>query len=314
MNITYKIFLIIVFPFFIFQSENARSETLQSAAQLRGCYQSVLDEAATEDDRDEMRGTFTIDDVHNPDTFFADCESIDYQIIKEMYVEYYNTEKLTVSSDYHDNYEQYKQHVMQTIVNLKIDYTPEDLNRLEQWEPLSKAIQSVFNEYNNRSKSTYRSNDYINDIYLLTLLFNKMDDLALGSYAYNYLINISEKNCSFDCEIIFDLFKNILSSRPEAMKKLLSLSNQYYEFIHDNIELGYRYAELKRQSSKKSNTKKITDPKKYITTTQDLNINNDSNSKSICEQIKHIPFTKNCRSAQFILNKLRTVDLVADEI
>lgn len=80
------------------------------------------------------------------------------------------------------------------------------------------------------------------------------------------------------------------------------------------LNWGYRYAEFKRQSSKKSNTKKITDPKKYKETSQGLNTNNNSNAKAICEKIKHMPVSKNCESALMIVNKLSTVDLVADEI
>ncbi len=310
----FKIYTVIFSLALFSQTKNAKAEASPTQTQLRACYQSSLDEASSEEDSDQQRGSFTIEDIENPDTFFADCETIDYEIIKEMYVEYYNSEKLNVSTDYHSDYDQYKQHVNETIDNLKIDFKPEDLSKLDQWEPFANATQSIRHEYDNRLNSSFRSKDYINDLYSVALLFNKIDDSALGNYAYNYLTNISENKCSIDCEIVFDFFKNILSNRPEALKKLLVLSRQHYDFIFDNIELGYRSAEIKRQTSKRIKDIQLDHPKNFNSNIQSLEIKRYSNPKTICEQIKHIPVAKNCRSAQFILNKLITVDLVADEI
>lgn len=288
-------------------ADNAYAQSADQTTELRQCYEDALYQSGEDSDDPPP----TIMDIVNPDSFFSDCDVVDHEIIKQMYIQEFNSDKLMFTAGPYWDYDKYKQHIVDSINNLKIDFKPDDINNLSQWEPFSIAYNNMQSEYYNRdqNKGASNSNNYISGLYSIENQFNKLDDLTLATYIYNYLDRIYEKHCSVDCEAVYNFFQKTLDTRPNVKRILLEKSDATSRtFMHDNIQFGFRSAELNRSLRNDQNrvNKEIS--------SKSTAIHSDSDPIKICNQIKKIRTENKCGTPLSIINRLRVTDHDADEL
>lgn len=277
---------------------------------IRKCYEDVL-ENKSEDD------LLTLIDIPNPEDFFNGCGKLDKTIIKEMFTELYNMQKMTTPMREDEDIRQFQKAMIEGAQLLRIDFYPEDAIELKKWRPFSDAIFAVSSELkdrNFRDESEF-SDNYLNKLFAIENKFVDLNDADLAHYTFEYVSMMSKEKCRKDCESAFNLLSKYFVNRPKAKQILLEQAKSY-QFLLSNLKNSITNAEktfLSLQTKQIKSTPTVRNKIEPLLSDNKLNSGIVfSDPQTICKKIKL--FVNNCETSALILSSINVLDLQADEL
>lgn len=301
---------LILFAIILFSGNLTFAADNLSHDNIRKCYEDVL-EKKSEDD------LLTLIDIPDPEDFFNDCGKLDKTIIKEMFTELYNMQKMTTPMYEDEDIRHFQNAMIEGAQLLRIDFYPEDANELKKWRPFSDAILGVSSELKDRNfrDEDEFSENYLNMLYAIETKLADLNDADLAHYTFEYISMMSKEKCRKDCESAFKLFAKYFVNRPKAQQILLEQTKPY-QFLQNNIKNSFSKAEKDFLSSQAKQIKAIPTVKtKSEPTLLDNKLSSGivfTDPQIICKKIKL--FTNNCETSALILSSINVLDLQADEL
>lgn len=301
---------LILIPILLLLTDLAFAANNLSHDAIRKCYEDVIEQKSEDD-------LLVLSDIPNPEDFFNSCGKLDKNIIKEMYTELYNLQKMTTPLHDEEELNKFKNAMIEGAQALRIDFYPEDIDHLDKWLPFSDAIVAVSSEMRSRNSTSAEeefSDNYLNRLYSIEKKLSDLNDADLAHYTFEYISMMTKNNCAKDCETVFNLFGKYYINRPKA-KQILLEQTKSYPFLQTNISNGILTAEKNLKLSESiQNKSEIAVKQKSESFLPDYKIKSEigfDDTKVICKKIKQI--INQCDTSISILSMIGILDFDADE-